>query len=145
MYTEERLQEKFESLPDDVKGAITSTNIDEVLQEIGQKYKIHLDKLEDLSDETGLVMLGLTHPKNYLSHLKGRLEIPEDLAREMVAEVNEKIFKPIKDSLLKIHNIEENDVDEENPLLRPVALSYASPAKVGEEKDGETPREIPEI
>lgn len=104
-YTEEQIKSFFEKLPKDVQTAVSSVEVASGLQKVGEKYKLHVDKIDELFDETTLVMLGLTHPKDYLNNLKRRLEIPENLAREMVNDVNEQIFKPIRGSLMKIHEV----------------------------------------
>ncbi|GEM_PF-1304473 len=106
-YSYEQLEEKYKALPKDVRDAMDSVEVANALQELGVKYKLHIDKVEELSDETSMTMLGLTHPRDYLGNLKKRLDIPEDLAREIVADVNEQIFLPIRESLKKIHNMAE--------------------------------------
>jgi hypothetical protein len=104
-YTEEQIRNKFESLPKDVRAAMESTDIDSRVTELAKKYRLHIDKAEELSDETGLVMLGLTRPENYLKNIRRRLELPEDVAHLLVADVNEQIFKPIRESLKSIHGL----------------------------------------
>lgn len=123
-YTEEQLRAMFEKLPKDVYDAATSIDVSNKLQELGEKYKLHIDKIDTLFDETTLVMLGLTHPKDYLANLKKRLEIPDDLARMIVTDVNEQIFKPIRESLKRIHNI-----SRERNVVNDVAqnMYYAAP------------------
>ncbi|MEK7614155.1 MAG: hypothetical protein AAB428_00610 [Patescibacteria group bacterium] len=101
------VEEKYKTLPEDVRKAITSVEVSAKITGLAEKYRLHIDKADELSDETGLVMLGLTHPRDYLNNLKKRLEIPEDLAREIVADINNQIFLPIRQSLKKIHNMAE--------------------------------------
>lgn len=106
---EDEIDKKFNSLPKDIRDAITSADVDSKITELAKKYRLHIDKAEELSDETGLVMLGLTHPQDYLRNLKRRLELPDDLARDLVADVNEQIFKQIRESLKQIHSITNNE------------------------------------
>ncbi|MFA5841518.1 MAG: hypothetical protein WC835_00970 [Candidatus Paceibacterota bacterium] len=106
--TENEIEGKFRSLPKDVRDAITSADVDLKVTELAGKYRLHIDKAEELSDETGLVMLGLTKPQDYLKNLKQRLELPEDMARDLVTDVNEQIFKPIRESLKQIHGMESS-------------------------------------
>ncbi len=106
-YTEEQIKELFEKLPADVQEATSSVGVANILQKTGEKYRLHVDKIDELFDETTLVMLGPTHPQDYLANLKRRLQIPDDMARDLVADVNEQIFKPIRESLKKIHGVGE--------------------------------------
>lgn len=122
-------QKQYESLPSDVQEAIISVGVANKLTALTAKYKLHLDKAEELSDETSLVMLGITGPSDYMKNLQRRLELPEDLARDLVADVNEQIFKPIRESLKQIHGMTNdprlttNDLNPKPQTLNP-APSY---------------------
>ncbi len=128
MTTKEEYQKIFQSLPEDLREAIVSVNTAEIIQGLGKKYKLHVDKTAILGDEIGLVMFGLTNPKDFMINLKRRLEIPEDMARDLTAEINEQIFKSIRESLKKIHNLareEESEssrptTDDRQPTTKPI-------------------------
>ena len=112
-YTNEQLLEMYHKLPKDVQEAILSVDTSEAIREIGEKHKLMIDKMGDLADETGLVMLGLTHPSQYVSHLIERLGINQETAQEITEEINNKIFFPIRESLRKIQ--EEREATAERP------------------------------
>lgn len=101
-YTQEQIKEKFESLPLDVKEAISSVDTTNTILKIGEKYRIQIDELGELVDETGLVMLGFVHPGDFVSGVKKRLNIPQDLAETLVREINNEIFLKIRESIRKI-------------------------------------------
>lgn len=129
-YTAEQITEKYNSLPKDVRSAIESAEVSKKVSALAQKYKLHIDMADELSDEVGLVMLGLTHPQDFMGNLKRRLEIPEDMARDLVADINEQIFSPIKESLKKIHGLKnEGGLDTDNKKLVD-EYSKATPASV---------------
>ena len=104
-YTPEQLEEKFNSLPENVRKTLTSVDVEERLLSIGRAHKLHLDIIGELADETGLVMLGLTHPRNYVVHLSERLGIPNDEAVALARDVNEQIFSPIREALKRVHGL----------------------------------------
>ena len=131
-YSEEQIKSLFEKLPEDVRAAITSVGVANLLHEIGEKYRLHLDKIDELFDETTLVMLGLTHPDKYLSRLKERLEIPEDMARDLAEEINNQIFLPIRESLKKIHDVKEGE--DVGIDLRPTAVENPPAAITSEDR-----------
>ena len=125
-YTNEQLLEMYHKLPKDVQEAILSVDTSEAIREIGEKHKLMIDKIGDLADETGLVMLGITRPGQYVSHLIERLEIDQETAQEITEEVNNRILFPIRDSLRKIQ--EEREGKQTNsPNQSPVPIS-AKPA-----------------
>jgi hypothetical protein len=84
-YTPEQLEEKFNLLPENVRQTLNSVHVEERILSIGRAHKLHVDILDEFADETGLVMLGLTHPKNYVAHLSERLGISNDEAVSLAA------------------------------------------------------------
>ena len=117
-YTNEQLLEMYHKLPKDVQEAILSVDTSEAIREIGEKHKLMVDKMGDLADETGLVMLGLTRPGQYVSHLIERLGIDQETAQEITEEVNNRILFPIRESLRKIQEEREElaETIPEEPL-----------------------------
>ena len=95
-YSQEILKNKYASLPSDVKNAISSVDTFRALEGVAKKYSLHIDKLDELTQEVGFVMLGLTNPEDFLKNLAARLEISETTAGEIEREINEQIFSPIR-------------------------------------------------
>ena len=111
-YTNEQLMENYKKLPKDVQDAITSVDTADILRQIGDGKKLMIDKVGELADETGLVLLGFTHPSQFVSHLSERLGIEKPLAKEIAEEVNARIFFPIRENLKKIHGLREEEIKE---------------------------------
>ena len=82
-------QELFEKLPQDIKEAMYGIDSSEAIQSISKKYNLLIDKMGILSEETGLVMLGLTHPKDFISNLAKRLQVDQLTAKSIAQDVNE--------------------------------------------------------
>jgi hypothetical protein len=104
-YTKEEIMTAYRNLPEDVKEAMFSVDTVEILREIGEKHKLMIDKVGELANETGLVMLGLTHPNQFINNLAERLEVEHDIAKEIAEEINSKVFFPIRENLKKIHGL----------------------------------------
>ena len=104
-YTPEQLEEKFDMLPENVRKTLNSVDVEKHILSIGRSHKLHVDILDELADETGLVMLGLTHPRNYVEHLRERLGISNDEAVSLARDVNAQIFSPIREALKKVHGL----------------------------------------
>ncbi len=95
-------------LPEDLKDAIFGVDTAEAVEAVAKKYGLLIDKMGALADETGLVMLGLTHPKDFIAHLAERLGTDRLTARNIAEDINSQIFQKIRESLKKIHGIEES-------------------------------------
>ena len=119
-YTDQQISQMYDNLPEDLKDSIFSVDTTSVVNEIGRKYGLAIDKIGDLANETGMVMLGVTHPNEFIGNLADRLEVDKEKARAIAQEINEQIFKKVRESLRKIHNMREEAEEEPtkgNPLL----------------------------
>ncbi len=67
-------------------------------------------QLEDLELETELLLCGLLNPEDYPKELEKRMAIPKAKVDELVNEMNEKIFKVIRENLVK--NINNSKISE---------------------------------
>src|SRR3989338_2897850 len=89
-------QELESKLPSDLKTAIYSADSSTAIENISKKYGLNIDQMGKLAEETGLVMLGVTHPKDFISNLAGRLGVDQLTAKSIARDVNEQIFKKVR-------------------------------------------------
>jgi hypothetical protein len=113
-FTPQQLRERYLKLPKDVQDAIFSVDSAEIIQDIANKNNLVIDKMGELADETGLVMLGITKPSEYVKNLTGRLGIDSNTAQKIGDEINSRIFSPIRESLKEIYG-EEKKIEEKIP------------------------------
>lgn len=114
-YTFEELYEMFGKLPDDVKEAYHSVGYAQALDDITKKFQLHLDKVDILSTETFKLMLGITKPEEFVGRVERSIAVPRETAKQIAEEVNQKIFRPIRASLMKIHKmVEEKEIAKED-------------------------------
>lgn len=117
-----KIQERYLDLPEDVQKALFSTQTSDAIFEVGKKHGLVIDKMGELADETGLVMLGMTKPSEYIKNLENRLGVPVLKAKEIAEDINQKVFSPIRESLKKIHGIiatKEQDLSPNNLPVEP--------------------------
>mgnify|MGYP001601968926 CR=1 FL=1 len=101
--TSEKLEEQFLSLPKDIQNAITSNAILDVVGEIGKNRGLHIDQTGVLAEETALLMLGETRLDGFSSRMEESLGVPSNIANAIVQDLNDKIFLPIRASLMTLH------------------------------------------
>ncbi|MBI5140338.1 MAG: hypothetical protein HZA94_02745 [Candidatus Vogelbacteria bacterium] len=106
-YTTEELDAIVETLPGDVKDAIFSVNSAKIINEVGKKYGLHIDQIGIAAEETGNILLGISRPTEFVDNLQTRLRIERVRASEVAAEINEKIFSKIRESLRNLHGAEK--------------------------------------
>lgn len=115
--TPNELSHQFERLPDGLKSVLGSVDSAKKVVDIGRKYSLHMDKLGELGAETGMVILGFTHPGQFLSRLTRRLDLPEEKVRPIAQEINNEVFLKIREALKQING-------ETNPETSEVQKQY---------------------
>lgn len=114
-YTREQLGERFEQLPENVQEAIIAVETAKIVSNIGNKYALHIDQTGELADEIGLMMLGLTRPNEFVTHVIARIGLDRAVAEAIAREVNEQIFLKIRESLQALHeNAPADEKKEKN-------------------------------
>jgi hypothetical protein len=98
--------------PKDIQTAVSLSNWKEKLYNISKKYSLSVEKMGELEDITVKTLKGDILASKYESEVKNRINVPDDREKEMVAEINEEIFKVIKDTLVSSSTKKENKVLE---------------------------------
>ncbi len=116
--TPEQLRERYQKLPFDVQEAYFSVKTGEILQKIGKENMLSTEKIGIIADETGLLMLGLTHPNEFIPNLTKRIGIDRELAKKIAYKINEEVFVKIRESLRKIHKTKEKKKRTDTPIKK---------------------------
>ncbi|MCC6290673.1 hypothetical protein IT398_01215 [Candidatus Nomurabacteria bacterium] len=130
-YTQEELDKQFDQAPAIVREALFSKETSDRIKLIGDRHKLHIDQIGSLSDEIGLVMLGLEPSNIFVSNIETRLGIERSLAEQIATNVNKEIFLKIRESLKQME--ENKNTPKQDELLREIENQTALP-KISEEK-----------
>ncbi len=99
-------------LPEESRRAIDAIDWKTVILAMRAEKGYSYTQLEDLETETELLLCGLINPEDYPKELEKRMGIPKPQVDVLVNEMNEKIFKKIREELVK--NIERKKVPEKS-------------------------------
>jgi len=126
--SEKELQTRFNKLPYTLKTALRNVDSAKRVVDIGRKYALHVDKLGELAEETGLVILGITHPNQFLIRLTHRLGMSEEKARAIAEEINNEIFLKIREALKQVSGepVTARPAPVENKYVTPSPVKSAS-------------------
>lgn len=94
---------RYDNLPTDLRRTMVSATSTEIIQEIARKNELNDEKTGLLAEETGYVLLGFINHGAVPDDLIGLLEVNKTQANEIAAELDQKIFLPVKDMLIKTH------------------------------------------
>lgn len=99
---EQKLDERFLSLPKEVQTAISESNYQRELYKIAEKHKLSINEMGALEEATTKVILSMIHPDKYEAELQATISKPKEEIAELAREVNDGVLKSIRD-VLKSH------------------------------------------
>lgn len=120
-----KIEKAKEALPAKTRAAIDAVPWREVVYEMRTKKGLSITQLEDLELETELVLSGLVHPSAYPIELMNRLKISQGETDALVQELNERIFKKIRENL--ITEIHKEELKEKNKITTPTNPPITTP------------------
>lgn len=113
--TKKIIKDQMEILPDDVKKAILSVDYSTQLQEVVKRNHLLIDQAGSLETETTLTLLGIEPLSEYVENISRELSLPREKALIVAHDVDELIFKNIRESLQNMNNealAEEEEMEE---------------------------------
>jgi|GEM_PF-1449079 len=99
--------QRFENLPEDVQAVILSSDFPQKIETIREKHSLTIDQAGDLSNESTFIMIGLERPSAFVDNVRKTLDLTPEKASAVATDVNELIFKEIRESLKHIHAKDE--------------------------------------
>ncbi len=124
--SQEQVYERYAQLPEAVKDAVFAEATADKMLEIATKYGLLVTAVGALAELTGYVMVGLLHPNDFVKELASELSVPEEKARAIAEDVNQHIFKPIREHLMALHKITEETASP-TPLKKTFVPTFSAP------------------
>jgi len=120
---QQQIEERYEKLPEVLKEAMFDPDITDTMFETGKKFGLTIDKIGYLAEETGYVILGFTKSEDFIKALKDNLDIDEEKARQIGAEINQRVFLALREALKQTHKME---IPEEARIPAPEQIRYGA-------------------
>jgi hypothetical protein len=111
-YTKEQYKKQYSVLPPVIKDFMAKEETIEKILDIGKKYNLHIDQLQILNEEVGLVLHGLEKPGNFINNLRKYLGLSEDIANLITYDLNQQIFAEIRGELEKLSSSPQQMFDQ---------------------------------
>lgn len=90
----------YKDAPEIVRAVYDADSTVQIIVELQTKYKLHVDDAGLLGTGIGNMLLGLVNPQEFLQELIAA-GIPDKDAREIMTEINQKIFVPLREEMRK--------------------------------------------
>jgi len=124
---------KFNSLPEEIQDIIYSPITEEAILDIGEKYELHLDKLDTLQLATEAVMTGDVPAAQFIPHLKKELSVDQQTAEKIGKEIDTEVFENIRDAIKSLSQPKEVEAVQEKPAGTPTTPELETLPVVAEE------------
>ena len=128
-YTQEQLEQAYQRLPEASKEILYSVETSDKLMAIGQQHQLHIDQIGEMADEVGFVLLGLAPSSELLTKLQTRLKVERVVAENLTADINTKIFLPIRDSLRQLTE-KQSEMPSQADILHDIENPPAAPTPI---------------
>ncbi len=113
----EKIKQARASLSVETREAIDSIDWNSIVIGMRETKKFSFSQIETLGFQTELLLCGLMTPAEYPKELKSKMGLSEEAVSTLVKEMNELIFKKIKEKL--VQKIGENRTAPETKILTP--------------------------
>lgn len=123
LYSQEEFWKLYKNLPQEIQDALFSEETGNCLSDICQRNQAE-DKLGDVVDLTGMVLLGILPLTEFEEALEKEAKLEPAIAKKINQEIFRFIFFPIKNLLEELYRTE----------IEPPAKPIVSDKKIEEEK-----------
>ncbi|OGZ47518.1 MAG: hypothetical protein A3J55_03460 [Candidatus Ryanbacteria bacterium RIFCSPHIGHO2_02_FULL_45_17b] len=111
--------DQLDKLPPELKDAIFSNANAEKMADIGKQHGLLIDKVGEMTNETGLLMLGVTHPNEFVGNLAERLLVDRQTASKIADDINREIFAPVREHLRAMFGVTPTPNNETRSEAKP--------------------------
>ena len=111
-----RIEKAKRELPPETINAINAVDWRTAILEMRTDHEYTFEQLGDLELETELVLCGLVSPENYPKELEKRMGISKPAVNELVNEMNDLVFKKIREEFIK--NTERKKIFQQSEIIK---------------------------
>lgn len=131
-FTNKQILDALRSAPAPIKKAFGAKDTAATIIRIKNKFSLHIDVSEMVSDEVGYLLLGLIDPQTFLKRIQEQ-GINGEIAKFIIDDVNQGIFIPLQEKmrhpeLLVEHEYDDGDEWEDEEPVQNVNTTLNSPS-----------------
>ncbi len=115
---QQTIQEEVSAMSKEAQQAISSVDWLKIVEEIGKKFDLEEEEVEDLQLETLLVITGTVDMEFYAINIENHVNTTTEKAKNISAEVTQKIFNPILEKLPKNTNVSASKTPIPTPYIQ---------------------------
>ena len=98
---QQTIKEEILKLPKENQEVINSLDWAKIAEEIGKKYLLNENEVNDLQVETLLILVGVQDFNYFATNIENEIVTSKDTAEKIAGEITEKIFTPINNNFIE--------------------------------------------
>lgn len=137
-------EEYYQKAPEEIRNVVDSSDTSDALGDIARKYGVDVNGFGNpvIGRLTGRILVGMTHPKDFVPSLEKELGVTDEIARAIVKDINDMIFANVKGLLIEIHGLNkgtQQQAPSSNPSPEDVVVkglhgAHSTPPELFEKK-----------
>lgn len=129
-YSKDDLRILYQSLPEKLQEVILAPETIDQYAEVAKKFSLNDKQHRELSNQSGLLLLGITQPQQFIVALTSKLGVTREQATLIAQELNKNVFNSVKDALKEVHQVMPESAKSETPAQKavPEAETTAKPS-----------------
>ena len=143
----------LDKLPDTIRNTVLSMDTTNLIWKIGETHRLQVDKIGTMHDIVMDTLMGIISAKDLPTELSKELDLPSVEIIPLMIEIDEKIFKPVKEIMMKSFNggspnkirtisrIEENDDEHLHLTKHDILREIENPVEAKFQKNVEVEKE----
>lgn len=144
---EPKLDERFEKLPLETRNIITQSNYRAILYNIAKEYNLNVEQTGILETFTTNLVTGAIRPDEFENSLKKNIGLPLETVGKLANDINEGIFKKIREELVKGTERKKSLLDSEKidtSILNQAGIEIVPARKAYTGKESKETLPVPE-
>jgi hypothetical protein len=117
-YTTEQIHRSLKKLSPETKKIVGSLELSDLIKNLMEKHNLRVDEAGILGDEINFVLVGLSPASELVNNLSSQLKLPEKTVLSIATDVNEQLFKKIRESFKKLDSKKTETVKNFTPVER---------------------------
>ena len=113
------IEEETKKLPKIWQDAINFSKWDNITEEIGKKFLLTDEEINNLQTETFLILIGLEEQDSFTSNIESNIGLSKNEALKITEEIKKEIFEPISKKLEEDVPIPPYTQTEIKPIEQP--------------------------
>ncbi len=110
--TNQELEERFWQIPEDLQGVVIDEKIRRSIDDLARKNGVNEALVWLLSHAVFDILMAVEPIKGFAQRIVDQLGVAPATAQKIADEINENIFRPVRQSLIKIHEIPPSEQAE---------------------------------